>query len=124
MPAASIQARPAAESCQMEMLHAHRNVDVQGARGHIQGAARRNDQCNGAHLRRHPRADPEILRDRARGRSLVGIYLWANKAAADAFYTAEWLAMVAKRWGAPPQRQEWETPMVVESAKRRLIAAE
>jgi len=34
------------------------------------------------------------------GGSLVGIYLWANKAAADAFYTAEWLAMVAKRWGA------------------------
>ena len=32
------------------------------------------------------------------GGSLVGIYLWANKAAADAFYTAEWLAMVAKRW--------------------------
>jgi hypothetical protein len=32
--------------------------------------------------------------------------------------------MVAKRWGAPPQRQEWETPMVVESAERRLIAAE
>jgi hypothetical protein len=25
MPAASIQARPAAESCQTEMLHAHRN---------------------------------------------------------------------------------------------------
>ena len=39
-------------------------------------------------------------------------------------YTAEWLAMVAKRWGAPPQRQEWETPMVVESAERRPIAAE
>lgn len=58
------------------------------------------------------------------GGSLVGIYLWANKAAADAFYTAEWLAMVAKRWGAPPQRQEWETPMVVESAERRLVAAE
>jgi hypothetical protein len=29
-----------------------------------------------------------------------------------------------KRWTGPPQRQEWETPMVVESAERRLVAAE
>ena len=58
------------------------------------------------------------------GASLVGIYLWDNKAAAEAFYTPEWVAMVAKRWASPPQRQEWETPMVVESAERRLVAAE
>src|SRR6476660_6277408 len=58
------------------------------------------------------------------GGSLVLRYLWANKAAADAFYTADWLAMVAKRWGGPRQRQEWEKPMVVESAERGRIAAE
>ena len=58
------------------------------------------------------------------GASLVGIYLWDNKAAADAFYTPAWVAMVTQRWVAPPQRQEWETPMVVESAERRLVAAE
>ena len=74
--------------------------------------------------RRHPRADPEYSGIAPDGGSLVGIYLWASKAAADAFYTAEWLAMVTKRWGVPPQRQEWETPMVVESAERRLVAAE
>ncbi len=58
------------------------------------------------------------------GGSLVGIYLWASRAAADAFYSADWQAMVTRRWGTPPQRQEWETPMVVESAERRLVAAE
>ncbi len=58
------------------------------------------------------------------GTSFVGIYLWENKAIADAFYTPEWLALVTKRWGSAPQRQDWETPMVVESAERRLIAAE
>ena len=58
------------------------------------------------------------------GTSLVGIYLWESKAAANSFYTADWVAMVTKRWAAPPQRQEWETPMVVESAERRLVAAE
>jgi len=60
----------------------------------------------------------------ADGGSLVGIYLWESQAAAKAFYTADWVAMVTKRWAAPPQRQEWETPMVVESAERRLVAAE
>ena len=58
------------------------------------------------------------------GGSIVGIYLWESAAAANAFYTAEWAAMVAKRWAAPPQRQDWETPMVVEAAERRLVAAE
>ena len=56
--------------------------------------------------------------------SIAGIYLWENQAAANAFYTADWVAMVTKRWAAPPQRQDWETPMVVESAERRLVAAE
>jgi hypothetical protein len=58
------------------------------------------------------------------GASLAGIYLWESRDAADAFYTSEWLAMVTKRWGSPPRRQDWETPMVVESAERRLVAAE
>ncbi len=57
------------------------------------------------------------------GRSIVGIYLWESKAAADQLYTADWVAMVTTRWGAPPARQEWFTPMVVESAERRLIEA-
>jgi hypothetical protein len=39
-------------------------------------------------------------------------------------HTVMWVAMVTKRWAAPPVRQEWETPMVVESAERRLVAAE
>ncbi len=58
------------------------------------------------------------------GASFAGIYLWENKAAADAFYTPGWIAMVTKRWGSAPLRQDWETPMVVESAEHRLIAAE
>ena len=58
------------------------------------------------------------------GQTLVGIYLWETKAAAEALYTSQWIAMVTQRWGAPPMRQEWETPMVVESAAQRLVAAE
>ena len=58
------------------------------------------------------------------GSSVVGIYLWENAAAADAFYTSDWIAMVTKRYGTPPRRQDWETPLVVESVERRVMAAE
>ena len=58
------------------------------------------------------------------GTSLVGIYLWENRAAADAFYSDEWIARVSGRWQSKATRQDWETPMVVESAQHRLIAAE
>ncbi len=58
------------------------------------------------------------------GTALVGIYLWKNRDAADTFYTADWTAKMATRWASTPDRQDWETPMVVESAERRLVAAE
>jgi hypothetical protein len=57
------------------------------------------------------------------GKTLVGIYLWESRAAADRLYTPEWVATVTKRWGVPPLRQDWETPMVVESAEKRLVEA-
>jgi len=55
------------------------------------------------------------------GDSIVGIYLWADRAAADAFFTPAWVEAVTRRWGAPPQRQDWDTPMVVESQEGRLV---
>jgi len=58
------------------------------------------------------------------GASLAGIYLWENRAAADAFYTQDWIARVSGRWQSQAARQDWETPMVVESAQNRLVAAE
>jgi hypothetical protein len=58
------------------------------------------------------------------GRTICGIYLWQSKAAAAKLYTPDWVALVTKRWGAAPQRRDWECPMVVESAERRLVAAE
>ena len=58
------------------------------------------------------------------GASLVGIYLWKSRAAADAFYTPDWIARISGRWQSQGKRQDWETPMVVESAQNRLIAAE
>jgi hypothetical protein len=107
-----------------EMPYAHGDVDVQSACGHIQGAVDRDYQRDGPHLRRNPGLIRKYYGIAPDGGSLVGIYLWESVAAANAFYTPDWLEMVTKRWAGPPQRQEWETPMVVESAERRLVAAE
>jgi hypothetical protein len=55
------------------------------------------------------------------GRTMSGIYLWESRAKADAFYTQEWIAVVTRRWEGLPQRQGWDTPMVVESREGRLV---
>lgn len=57
------------------------------------------------------------------GNTLAGIYLWKSKADAERFYTPEWIATVTRRWNGPPLRQQWDTPMVVESAEQRLVKA-
>jgi hypothetical protein len=75
-------------------------------------------------LRRHRASGRKYYGIAPDGGSFVGIYLWESVAAANAFYTPDWIAMVTTRWAGPPQRQEWETPMVVESAERHLVAAE
>src|SRR5687768_16583600 len=56
------------------------------------------------------------------GARVVGIYLWTSKAAADAFYTPEWIAGVTERWGAMPVKTEWIVPVVAESAAGRVVA--
>jgi hypothetical protein len=56
------------------------------------------------------------------GKTLVGIYLWKSKQQADAFYTTQWVAMVTDRWRSAPTKQEWSTPMVVESEGGKLLA--
>jgi hypothetical protein len=55
------------------------------------------------------------------GKSVVGIYLWTSKDAADAFYSPEWIAGVTERWGATPQRVDWIVPVVAESAGQRVV---
>src|SRR5262245_53904618 len=44
------------------------------------------------------------------GTSLVGIYLWESEAAANSFYTADWIAMVTKRWARPLSGRNGKRP--------------
>ena len=53
--------------------------------------------------------------------SVVGIYLWESREAADAFYSPEWMAGVTERWGAAPRKSEWVVPVVAESIDGRVV---
>lgn len=53
--------------------------------------------------------------------SVIGIYLWASRKDADAFYSPEWMAGVTERWGAAPLKGEWIVPVVTESAEGRVV---
>lgn len=53
--------------------------------------------------------------------SVIGIYLWESKAAADAFYTDEWINGVVSRWGAMPRKDQWIVPVVAETAGGTVV---
>ena len=57
-------------------------------------------------------------------KSVIGIYLWTSKQAADAFYSPEWMAGVTQRWGAPPRKDEWVVPVVAESVAGDIVTDE
>lgn len=54
-------------------------------------------------------------------KSVIGIYLWTSKEAADAFYTPTWMAGVTERWGSAPLKTEWTVPVVAESIEGKVV---
>jgi len=50
-----------------------------------------------------------------------GVYLWHSRAEADAVYTKEWKAMIAERYGAPPEIRYFDTPVIVDNAQERMV---
>jgi len=45
-----------------------------------------------------------------------GVYLWRDRAAADAFFTDSWKADVARRWGQPADLSWFEVPIALDGA--------
>ena len=45
-----------------------------------------------------------------------GVYLWESRAAAEAVYSPEWRRMIAERYGAEPEIQFLDCPVVVDNA--------
>ncbi len=52
-----------------------------------------------------------------------GIYFWLSKADAQACYTSEWKAMVAQKYGAPPDILYAEVPVSVDNVARTIEIA-
>jgi hypothetical protein len=54
-------------------------------------------------------------------KSVIGIYLWTSREAADAFYSPAWITGVTERWGSAPTKTEWTVPVVAESMDGRVV---
>jgi hypothetical protein len=52
-----------------------------------------------------------------------GVYLWANRAAAERFYSDAWKNMIAQRYGAQPDIRFYETPIIVENSEQKTAPA-
>ena len=54
------------------------------------------------------------------GDCVMGVYLWKRKADAEAFYTAEWIAMVAAKYGAAPEILYASVPVTVDNLQEAI----
>lgn len=45
-----------------------------------------------------------------------GIYLWESRAAADKVYDAAWKTMITEHYGAAPEINFFESPVIVDNA--------
>ncbi|MBV8848313.1 MAG: monooxygenase [Methylobacteriaceae bacterium] len=52
-----------------------------------------------------------------------GIYLWESREAAERFYSPEWRAMIAKKYGGAGEIELLENPVTVDNRARKAKAA-
>jgi hypothetical protein len=49
-----------------------------------------------------------------------GVYEWATRAQAEAFYSAEWYSRISQQVGAKPEVQLFDTPAIADGIEHRL----
>ena len=49
-----------------------------------------------------------------------GIYVWESKARAEQFYSPEWKSFVTGKYGAPPDIQYVDAPVMVDNAAGKI----
>ena len=54
------------------------------------------------------------------GATAGGAYLWNSREEAERMYTPEWRQHIARTYGAEPQVQYFETPVVVDNASGEI----
>ena len=55
--------------------------------------------------------------------TVIGVYLWENRAAAEAFYTDDWRRFLVDTYGTEPDVRYFETPVVVDNTSNEIIVA-
>ena len=55
------------------------------------------------------------------GNSACGLYLWASKEKAQAWYNDEWTQYMTEAWGQPPQITYYQCPIVVDNEIDKTI---
>ena len=55
-------------------------------------------------------------------RSVVEVFLWKSRAAADGFFNRDWDGETSRRWeSAAMTRMDYDAPLVVESEQGRVV---
>lgn len=49
------------------------------------------------------------------GQTGGGVYLWESREAAEAMYSEAWRQQIAKRFGAAPEIEYFETPVIIDN---------
>ncbi|MGD9806326.1 MAG: monooxygenase [Hyphomicrobiaceae bacterium] len=52
-----------------------------------------------------------------------GVYLWESREAADKVYNADWKKLIAERYGAAPEINYFESPVIVDNATSSKVQA-
>ena len=81
-------------------------MTADAARASFEGSAPSYQGLKGLHRKYYLRSE-----DGAVG---GGVYLWADKASAEAVYDDAWRARLTERFGAEPQVEYFECPVVVD----------
>jgi hypothetical protein len=45
-----------------------------------------------------------------------GVYFWQNREAAEKMYSEAWRQRIAERFGAPPDIEYFDTPLIIDNA--------
>ena len=53
--------------------------------------------------------------------TVIGVYLWEDREAAEAFYSDDWRQFLVDTYGAEPDVRYYETPVVVDNTSKEII---
>ena len=53
--------------------------------------------------------------------TVIGVYLWEDREAAEVFYSDDWRRFLVGTYGAEPDVRYYETPVIVDNTSNEII---